>query len=295
MNLSRFVFDATSATFDELVLGNSARGPVLVHFWSAGAGPCMVLMPRIVRLATEYAGRFLAVMVDTGTQGRLARDYAVSSVPTLKLFVGGRPVETVHGVQTEVELRELLGRHLARESDLRHAEAIGAYEAGDHDRAFDILEQAELFDPGNLRLFVDHAKLLLRSGRLEQAEQVLGGLPDEVQERGEIVQLRAHVGFLLAASDAPPEPELERAIGADPDDLESRFRLAARRLAEDDVEAAMDQLIEIVRRDHDYRADAARRGLVTVFAMLGNAGELVERYRSQLKDAIRSHDRPGGR
>ena len=74
MNLLPYVFDASRENFDGLVLGNSARGLVLVHFWSPKAGPCMVLMPRLVKLATEYGGKFLLVMLNTDELGALARE-----------------------------------------------------------------------------------------------------------------------------------------------------------------------------------------------------------------------------
>ena len=40
---SPYVFDATADNFHKLVL---------VNYWSPRAGPCLMLMPRLVRLAT---------------------------------------------------------------------------------------------------------------------------------------------------------------------------------------------------------------------------------------------------
>lgn len=74
MTLSRFVFDVTADNFRTLVLQNSDRGPVLVNYWSPRAGPCFVLMPRLVRLCTEYNGRFLLAMLNTDELGPLARE-----------------------------------------------------------------------------------------------------------------------------------------------------------------------------------------------------------------------------
>ena len=66
------VFDATAELFPRLVLENSEKGPVLVNYWSPRAGPCMMLMPRLVRLAGEFGGRFLLVMLNTDELGPLA-------------------------------------------------------------------------------------------------------------------------------------------------------------------------------------------------------------------------------
>lgn len=57
MSLSPHVFDATADNFSRLVLENSRRGLVLVHSWTPRAGPCMVLMPRLVKLAAVMLAR----------------------------------------------------------------------------------------------------------------------------------------------------------------------------------------------------------------------------------------------
>lgn len=67
---SPYVFGATTDNFHKLVLENSDKGLVLVNYWSPKAGPCMMLMPRLVRLATEFGGRFLLVMLNTDDHGR---------------------------------------------------------------------------------------------------------------------------------------------------------------------------------------------------------------------------------
>jgi thioredoxin-like negative regulator of GroEL len=68
-----YVFDATANNFRALVLANSDKGPVVVNFWSPRAGPCLMLMSRLLKLADEFRGRFLLVRLDTDAFGRLAQ------------------------------------------------------------------------------------------------------------------------------------------------------------------------------------------------------------------------------
>ena len=58
---SAYTFVGTTDNFQQLVLENSARGPVLVNYWSPQARPCMLLMPVLDRLVAAYQGRFLLV------------------------------------------------------------------------------------------------------------------------------------------------------------------------------------------------------------------------------------------
>ena len=84
---SPFVFEASRENFNQLVLGNSDKGPVMVHFWTPKAGPCMLLNPRLIQLATEYGGKCLLVLANTDELGQVAHPYSVTNVPTVKFFV----------------------------------------------------------------------------------------------------------------------------------------------------------------------------------------------------------------
>ena len=68
-----YITDCTRENFSQRVLANSAKGPVLVNYWSPRAGPCLMLLPRLVKLAGEFSGRFLLVLVNTDELGPLAR------------------------------------------------------------------------------------------------------------------------------------------------------------------------------------------------------------------------------
>src|SRR3989338_926903 len=108
MTLSPHVFDASADNFNRLVLENSHKGPVLVHFWTPKAGPCFILMPRLVKLAAEYGGKVLLVMLNADELPDLARRFSVNSVPTVKFFWRGEVAHTIHGADPDSSFREVL-------------------------------------------------------------------------------------------------------------------------------------------------------------------------------------------
>lgn len=67
---------------------------------------------------------------------------------------------------------------------------------------------------------------------------------------------------------------------------EARYQLSALKLVEDDYEGAMEQLLEIMRRDRGFCDVVGRNGLLAIFGILSNNGPLVERYRSLLMDHL---------
>jgi putative thioredoxin len=283
---SPYVRDATADNFRALVLENSDKGPVLVNYWSPQAGPCMMLLPRLMRLTEEFAGRFLLVRLNTDEFGPLARDQGVNSIPTLKIYRDGKVVDTLHGVESEQRLREFIGRHVPRAATQLHGAALEAYQHGDLDRAVTLAAEAALARPDQPQIPMDLAKLLMLSGRFEQADELLRCVPPAVREHRELRNLAAHLGFIRAAQGAPPIGALESAVTHDPSDLDSRFRLAATKVVRDDYEGAIVQLIEILKLDPRYRDGAVRHSLLAIFDMLGDDDERVKRYRPLLSEVL---------
>ena len=283
---SPYVFDATTENFHKLVLENSDRGPVLVNYWSPRAGPCLMLMPRLVRLAAEFGGRFLLVMFNTDDLGRLAREHGVNSLPTVKMFRRGKVVDTLHGAESETVLRVFISKHVSHEADAKYASALQAYQRGDLDKAAAQAAEAALAEPENPRLAINLVKLLMLQQRYIQADEILKSLPEEVRQHPEIRNLSTHAGFIRASQDAPPIETHERALTDNPDDLETRYQLCAVKMTQDNFEEAMKQLLEIVGRDNTFRHQAGRDGLLAIFSLLGKDDERVQRYRRLLNQAM---------
>jgi putative thioredoxin len=276
------VYEGTHENFAALVLENSARGPVLVNYWAPWAGPCFKLWPLLAKLASEYGGRFLLVNVNTDRERVLARERGVNSLPTIQVYRHGQVLAEVHGAESEPSLRRLIERFVARASDSIVAGALEAYRKGRREEAEATLAEAARSDPANRRIPLVQAKLLLREGNYEGTTQILAGMPEQERAQPEVSRLMAHLDLLRTARAAPERAVLEEAVVLEPDDLDSRYRLAAVDLLQDDYGGAMDQLIEILRRGPNFREGAARRGLLALFDLLGPDHELVARYRARL-------------
>ena len=286
MALSPYVFDANAENFARLVLENSAKGPVLVNCWSPRAGPCMVLMPRLVRLAAEFGGRFLLVMLNTDELGRLAREHGVNSLPTIKVYRHAQVIDTLRGAESEPALHAFITKHAGSQADTLYMTALKAHHEGDTARAVSLAAEAALAQPDNPRIPLDIAKLLVLQERHTQAHDLLSALPPELQADREISALLTHLDFLLTARTAPARDILERAITGHPDDLEARYCLAAVCLTQDDYDGALLQLLEIARRDRGFRQDAGRKGLLAVTRMLPADDTRVLRYQEWLRGVL---------
>lgn len=283
---SPWVFDASAENFNRLVLENSHKGPVLVHFWTPKAGPCFMLMPRLVKLATEYGGKFLLVMLNADELPELARRFSVNSVPTVKFFWRGEVAHTIHGADPDSSFREALDRFIAGDANRAHALGVAAWQAGQLQQARMLLANAAMAEPENLAIPRDLAKLLWSQGEGEQALKLLDSLPPEARATPEIAPLHAHLTLAETARHAPDLAELDAALAQQPDDPGLRFQRAAVLLAQDDFDSAMDALLAIARTDRSYRHDIGRTSLVALFDLLGAAHPLTQKYRRALAESL---------
>jgi putative thioredoxin len=286
MALSPYVFDANAENFNRLVLENSHKGPVLVHFWTPKAGPCLILMPRLVKLASEYAGKFLLVMLNADELPELARRFSVNSVPTVKFFWRGEVAHTIHGADPDSSFRDALDRFIAGDANRAHALGVAAWQAGNIQQARMLLANAAMAEPDNLAIPRDLAKLLWSEGDGEQALKLLDSLPPEAQADPEIARLHAHLNLAETARLAPPLSELDLHLNQHADDLEAHYQRAATLLAADDFAGAMDTLLFIARTDRHFRRDIGRLSLLALFDLLGSTHPLTRHYRQALSESL---------
>ncbi len=286
MTLSPHVFDATAENFNRLALENSHKGPVLVHFWTPKAGPCFILMPRLVKLAAEYGGKFLLVMLNTDELPELARRFSVNSVPTVKFFWRGEVAHTIHGADPDSSFREVLDRFIAGDANRAHALGVAAWQAGNIQQARMLLANAAMAEPENLAIPRDLAKLLWAEGDGEQALKLLNTLPPDARGEPEIARLHAHLTLAETARLAPPLNELDALLAQHPEDLTAQLQRAACLLATDDFAGAMEALLHIARVDRNFRHDIGRLSLLALFDLLGSAHPLTRQYRQALSESL---------
>lgn len=89
-----------------------ATVPVLVDFHADWCGPCRMLAPVVAQLADDYAGRLAVRKVDIDANPDLASRYGVRSIPTLMVFAGGKPTETVLGLVNKATLARTVDRYV---------------------------------------------------------------------------------------------------------------------------------------------------------------------------------------
>jgi putative thioredoxin len=239
------------------------------------------------KLAGEYDGRFTLAKINSDDNPELSARYGVRGIPNVKAFVGGEVVDEFSGALPESGVRAFIERIVPSPADELRDEAAQVYaQTRDVDKALELLSQAEQRDPGNEDVRIDRARLLIEAGRHDEARKLIDGLSPLTQMDERVSALKARMDLARDAAEAPAEDVLKERIARDENDLEARLQLAHLDVARKEYRPALEQLLEIVKRDRGYRDDIARKTMLKVFELLGNAGELVSEFRKKLSGAM---------
>jgi putative thioredoxin len=279
--------DVSANNFSEVIIEGSRKAPVIVDFWAPWCAPCRALTPILEKLAGEYQGKFTLAKINSDENQELAAEFGVRGIPNVKAFVDGKLVDEFSGALPEPLVRKFLERVIPSPAEELRLEAREIYQqTKDAASALALLTRAIELDPKNERAIIDSAAIMVGLGQFEDAKRLLATLSPLTQMDESVSALRARMDFAASAAAAPDAESLKQRIARDPADLDARLLLANLCLASEDYATALDQLLEIVRRDRSFRDDIARKTMLQVFSLLGNEGDLVSEYRRRLARAM---------
>ncbi len=284
------VKDTTTQDFVKDVIEASQDVPVLVDFWAPWCGPCRQLTPLLEKAVKAAGGAVKLVKMNIDEHPAIAGQLGVQSIPAVFAFKGGRPVDGFMGALPESQIRgfieRLAGKGAFAGSVLEAAQA--ALDAGDINAAAEGFAAALQQDSGNPDAVAGLARCYLATGDLKRAEQTLALVPVSKQNVAAIASAKAALELARKgeASGKTDVKGLKAAVERDASNFQARLDLALVLNLKGDKEAALEQLLEIIRRDRNWNEDAARKQLVEFFNAWGPTHPLSVRGRQQLSSIL---------
>lgn len=105
--------EVTPQTLKEVT---TAKQLALVEFWAPWCGPCRMLEPVLTRLEKEFDGQVSFGRLNVDGNQDFALENKIQSIPTMFLYVDGKPKEKITGYR-ELEpfrkyLKQKIGQYL---------------------------------------------------------------------------------------------------------------------------------------------------------------------------------------
>jgi putative thioredoxin len=281
--MSQWIFETGDRDFKEAVIERSKQTPVVVDFWAPWCGPCRVLGPVLERLAERQRGEFSLAKVNVDENPGVASAFHVQSIPLLVGFRDGKVVAEAVGAMPEPEVLAFLQKVLPSAAERKAASAAELLAEGKLDEAEVLVRQTLEDDPRNEAAVLTLAKIEAERANDEEALRLLerngpGPLRSEADRFAATLRIRA--------DDGGDESVLQARVKGNPDDLDARAELGHTLAARSRYEEALQQYLEVVRRDKEFGDGIARKAMLDIFEILGPESVLADRYRTELATVL---------
>ncbi len=288
------IFDVTDAEFMTKVVDASRTRPVIVDFWAPWCGPCKTLGPALEKAVAETKGKVALAKVDIDKNPQVANQLRVQSIPAVFAFVNGQGMPGFMGAVPPSEIKmfvEEVMRAAGVGADADVSEILDAADAALAEGA--IAEAAQAYgavfqqEPTETRAIAGLARVYAATGDLERARQTLSAAPKDKENDAAIAAARSAID--LAEQTAGAAQDLAKhsaAVEADPDNHQARLDLALALVAVGRKAEAVDQLLELFRRDREWSDGAAKAQLIKLFEAFGPTDPVTLAGRRKLSSMI---------
>ena len=282
--------DVSEATFMQDVIEASQEVPIIVDFWAPWCGPCKTLGPQLEAAVAKAGGKVRMAKVNVDENQAISAQLRIQSIPTVYAFWQGQPVDGFQGAVAQSEIDAFVGKLEGLAGDGGLSEAVAAAEEMLEQGA--VTDASQTFaailteDPNNVGAYAGMARCYLATDEVDQAEAFLNGAPAEISQAPEIEAVFAQIALARQAENAGPVADLRALVEANPDDHQARFDLSGALHAAGQVEEAVDELLELFRRDREWNDGAAKAQMFTIFEALGAQDPVALNGRRKLSSMI---------
>lgn len=278
MKASEHIINVNESDFHYEVLAFSNQVPVVVDFWAEWCAPCKMLGPILEKLANEANGAFRLAKLDVDASPNIAIQYGVQGIPAVKAFRNGQVVAEFTGARPEPQVRDFLRALAPRPGDLALDKGNSLLAQGSWEQAALSFSKVLDANPDHAGALLGLAKSRLAKGKAAKALPILRQFPAS-KEYSSAEQLIPLAEAVAGLSD-------EALSAEDEDDLWPAYQHALKLVELGNLPAAIDGMLDILRKDKHYRKGEARKVIVGMLQLLGDEDSQTKDYRAELASLL---------
>jgi putative thioredoxin len=282
-------FDTSDQSFMQDVVDASMQAPVLVLLWSRVDPASQSLARDLEREVAATRGAVKLARLDVDRHQMVVGQLGVQSFPAVVAAFQGQLLQGFQGIPGPQQLRDFVSK-LAQAAGQAGGQGLDAAEAmieqGALSDAVQTFAAITAEDPKNPRAIAGLARALLALDKPQEARATIDNAPAELSEDPAIKAARAAVELAESAGPAGEEAELRARLEADPNDHQARYDLANALIARRANDEAVEQLLELFRRDREWNEGAAKERLLTLIESLGPKDPLAAKARRRLSSLV---------
>ena len=280
--------DVNENTFAADVIERSKEKIVIVDFWAPWCGPCKALTPILESQASKKIEHIEVVKVNIDENQTIASQLRIQSIPAVFAFSDGQPVDGFMGAKTEPEVErffEALIKKFSKNSSSSYEEINNFLLENRYEEAKSAAVEIIKTNPS-----AENYSLLIRSiiglGDLKEVQQVIESLTPELLKDTNVKNAISSYELIKNNKvEGSKEDTLDK-IKENPSDLDSKIEYSKILFNENNFAECIDVLLEIYKKDKEWKDGYAKKQLLSIFEHLGSENELSKKGRRALTSLI---------
>ena len=280
--------DVNENTFAVDVIERSKEKIVIVDFWAPWCGPCKALTPILESQASKKIEHIEVVKVNIDENQTIASQLRIQSIPAVFAFSDGQPVDGFMGAKTEPEVEkffEALIKKFSKNSSSLYEEINDFLLEERFEEAKSAAVEIIKTNPS-----AENYSLLIRSiiglGDLKEVQQVIESLTPELLKDTNVKNAISSYELIKNNKiEGSKEDTLDK-IKENPSDLDSKIDYSKILFNENNFAECIDVLLEIYKKDKEWKDGYAKKQLLSIFEHLGSENELSKKGRRALTSLI---------
>ena len=286
--LAESIKDVSENTFVPEVIEKSKEKIVIVDFWAPWCGPCKALTPILESQATKKKEHLEVVKVNVDENQGIASQLRVQSIPAVFAFSDGQPVDGFMGAKTEPEVEKFLDT-LIKKFSKNNSNVSEEFEILLSEGRFEEVKLAseELIksnpSPENYSLLI---RSTIGLGDFDSVEKLIENLSPEILKDNAVKGAISSYELLKNSDVEGSKKEVLDRMQKNPADLDCKMNYSKILFKENNFSECIDVLLEMFRKDKEWKDGYAKKQLLLIFDHLGSENELSKKGRRALTSLI---------